>query len=116
MTDLPRIGEPIVESRPICCYAGCCNCECAQNDPCERRATRHFWIRDPRRGNCFVQTCDAHATVARQAGLLVAEHAFTGYCGLPATLWDTRRNLCTIDDSGQDVEYTERDLALASRG
>jgi hypothetical protein len=67
---------------------------------CQAGATVHLWITD-QDGDGAVLACDRCAPVARQAGLLVMEHAADGLCGLPGTAWETDRNVCVLDDTGR---------------
>lgn len=92
----PYVGEASDEYRAVCVYSPTPGAE-----QCGAAATTHVRVLDcGGYGEVCLASCADHAPVARAAGALVAEHAFSGCCGLPATMWLDGLNVCVLDESG----------------
>jgi hypothetical protein len=94
----PFVGEASSEYRAVCAYSP------APGQPtCDNAATVHVMVIDhTQHGRVGLPTCNLHLPTARASGEFLMEHPHRGYCGLPATCWDMVRNVCILDDTGEE--------------
>lgn len=110
----PFVGEESDEYRAVCAYSP------APGEPkCDAPATMHVMVVDhAQHGRVGLASCDTHLLTARRSGEFVMEHRHEGFCGFPSTCWDMVRNVCILDDTGEEPALREaptREMEL-SRG
>lgn len=87
---------------PVCLYAAT-----PKATRCRKPATTHVLIdatgHHPTISFAVLPTCDDHLNVARNVGEYHQEHPYSGWCGMPGSLWHQPSNRCIIDDSGIEL-------------
>jgi hypothetical protein len=91
----PRVGEPSDDYRSRCAFS-----MTPVHPQCELEAVTHLRVWTTERGEVALAACPVHSMVGRQAGLLIDEHRFSGYCGLPGSLWYPTH--CDLDVLGEE--------------
>lgn len=108
----PWVGPESTDGhRGLCAYSP------NPGDPqCETPAAVHLMVDTGRYGVVALQSCVAHAGIARSSADVLMEHPYEGACWFPNSLWNQAANVCVIDDSGQERAEIRRELVNALAG